>query len=61
MIQFPDYIHAVHEERRRAYEAAARAAVTSNTQTNRWYARRAQFRRAAQRRFHVSRSRSGFG
>jgi hypothetical protein len=64
VIQFPDYVHAIHEDRRRSYEAAAgRAAIKSNGQNRRWNVRRVQSRRAGQRRFGVRRTHTsgGFG
>ncbi len=54
MIQFPDYVHAIHEDRRRTFEAEAanRAAISTKARSS----RRSIRRRRRRPRFRVNRS-----
>ncbi|MGH8972370.1 MAG: hypothetical protein ACRD0C_04120 [Acidimicrobiia bacterium] len=55
MIQFPDYVHAIHEDRRRSFEAAAGRAAMQTNQAGRWSIRRFRARRNRIRRPRASR------
>jgi hypothetical protein len=61
VIQFPDYVHAIHDHRRRSFEAAAaRTAIKANGKAGRRNIRQFRPRRNSIRQPRASRS-GGFG